>query len=287
MQPAERPRDSLPLAFGELEPAAAGELHALKEQITRDASFPCHSYKEKYLRRRIAVRMRVCGVHSYHDYARWLRGDAQEYAQLVEALTINVSKFFRNPEVWDAVAEQVLPPLLASTSGPLRIWSAGCAAGEEPYSVRMLLDEQGAVGDHDVLGTDIDAPILEQARRAEYSGFAMADTSERRRERWFEPGPPYRLRPEARRGVSFQRHDLLRNPLPQGQHLVLCRNVVIYFERPLQEELFQRLHGALAPGGYLVLGKVEALAGRAARLFTTVSARQRIFRRQEQPAPGA
>jgi len=279
---------ALPLAQGELDAEAAAELRVLKEQILRAVGFRCDSYKEKCLRRRIAVRMRARGMHTYADYALLLRADPAEYERLVDTITINVSKFFRNPEVWDAVRAQVLPALHAQGHEVLRVWSAGCASGEEPYSLNILLREYAAARSvppaHTVLGTDIDVAVLEQAERGEYPAFALADTQVAVRDRWFGEGPPYRLQPEARQGVSFQRLDLLSDPLPRDQHLICCRNVVIYFERPLQETLFQRLHASLAPGGFLVLGKVEALSGSAGRLFSMVSARHRIFRRHDPPA---
>lgn len=282
--PAPLPVGALPLAQGELDEAAAAELRALKEQILRTVGFRCDSYKEKCLRRRIAVRMRARGTHRYADYAELLRTDPAEYERLVDTITINVSKFYRNPEVWQVVREQVLPELYALGSARLHFWSAGCAGGEEPYSIAMLCheyaEEQGLPLDrHRVLGTDVDARILEFARRGEYSGFAMTDLPDAVRERWFESENSFRLRPEAKRHVRFERLDLLQDPFPRKQHVIFCRNVIIYFERPLQEVLFQRFHEALLPGGFLVLGKVEALFGASAGLFRPVSSRQRVFRR--------
>lgn len=284
-EPLLMPGTALPLAHGDLDEESAAELRTLKEQIVQAVGFQCASYKEKCLRRRIAVRMRARGVHSYGAYARLLQGDADEYGRLIDVLTINVSKFFRNPDVWAAVRDSVLPELHpAGRTAPLRVWSAGCAGGEEAYSASIVLQDYAAAHGwpaegYQVIGTDIDPGILELAGRAEYSAFALTDTAPAIRDRWFEGGPPYRLRSEARRGVSFGLLDVLRDPLPRDLDLIFCRNVVIYFERPLQEQLFRRLHSALVPGGFLVLGKVETLSGFATRLFTTVSARARIFRR--------
>jgi chemotaxis methyl-accepting protein methylase len=275
----------LPLASGELEEADAGELRALKDQILRAVGFQCASYKEKCLRRRIAVRMRARAAHTYGDYAQLLREDPAEYGRLLDALTINVSKFYRNPEVWSALQELVLPELYALSTARLQIWSAGCAGGEEPYSAAMVCHDYALAHGHDpekhrVLGTDVDATILSFAQRAEYSSFAMTDIPDDVRDRWFETGASFRLRPAARRHVRFEQLDLLREEYPRNQHLIFCRNVIIYFERPLQEALFRRFHAALQPGGFLVLGKVEALFGSATGMFRTISARQRIFRRE-------
>ena len=282
--PPEVAGGALPLAQGELDEVSAAELHELKEQIIAAVGFECGSYKEKCLRRRIAVRMRARGVHGYGEYAALLRGDEAEYARLLDTLTINVSKFYRNPEVWETLERTVLPPLYALESARLQVWSAGCAGGEEPYSINMLLRDHARAHGHDpekhrILATDVDRTVLGFARKAEYGSFAMTDIPDDVRDRWFDVDTQFRLRPEARRNVRFAAHDLLRDPYPQRQHLIFCRNVIIYFERPLQEALFRRFHDALLPGGFLVLGKVEALFGGASGLFRTVAARQRIFRR--------
>jgi chemotaxis protein methyltransferase CheR len=273
----------LPLAHGELTERDAAELFALKRQIQASVGFVCEGYKEKCLRRRIAVRMRARDVHTYAAYGRLLQHDNAEYERLVDTLTINVSKFFRNPEVWDVVREQVAPALFARVP-VMRVWSAGTAAGEEAYTAAMLLHDYAAAHGHQVnrfriLGTDIDRESLAFARRAEYADFAMTDIDPGVRDRWFERDGRYRLKPAARQHVVFATLDLIRDPYPQGQHLIFCRNVIIYFERAVQETLFQRFHEALAPGGFLVLGKVETLFGSVATMFQAVANRQRVFRR--------
>ncbi|HSJ05659.1 MAG TPA: protein-glutamate O-methyltransferase CheR [Longimicrobiales bacterium] len=280
--PQDRP--SLPLAQGELSTEAGAEFAALKHQIRDAVDFQCDGYKEKCLRRRIAVRMRARGVHRYVEYAELLKRDAEEYARLVDTLTINVSKFFRNPDVWGVVGERILPELLALGDPVINVWSAGTAGGEEAYTMAILAHEHAVTHGHSadrvrILGTDIDRASLAFAQRAEYTDFAMTDIDPAVRDRWFDGNGTYRLRPEARRRVRFAVLDLMRDEFPSGQHVILCRNVIIYFERAVQERLFQRFHDALRPGGFLVLGKVEALFGAPSGLFNTVANRQRVFRR--------
>jgi chemotaxis methyl-accepting protein methylase len=131
-----------------------------------------------------------------------------------------------------------------------------------------------------IVGTDIDRGSLESARRAEFPEAAFADTPPDIRRAYFTSTPPFALRREVRELVRFEQRDLLRQPAPgAAQHLVVCRNVVIYFDRVTQEELFARFHEALAPGGYLMLGKVETLLGPARSRFAPVEPRERIFRR--------
>jgi chemotaxis protein methyltransferase CheR len=277
----------LPLAHGDLSAADSRQLTALKRQIHDQVGFFCEGYKEKCLRRRLAVRMRARGIHGYGDYAALLDEDPEEYARLLAAITINVSKFFRNIEVWTALRDQVLGELFELNVARVRVWSAGSAAGEEAYTLAILLRElaesrglEAQLARFRLLGTDIDRDVLEAARRAEYPELALAETPAAVRERWFEERPPLAcLRPEIRAMVEFRQGDLIRDALPAGQHLILCRNVIIYFDRPIQERLFERFHDALEPGGLLVLGKVETLFGPAARGFRAVANAERIFRK--------
>jgi chemotaxis protein methyltransferase CheR len=274
---------TLPLAQGDLSERDAVELAALKRQIRQTAGFACEGYKEKCLRRRIAVRMRARGVHSYAEYARVLTVDHAEYERLVDTLTINVSKFYRNPEVWEVVSGVVLPALHALDTPVINAWSAGTASGEEAYTIAMVAQDYAAAhGVEDrvrVLGTDIDRESLTFAHRAEYTDFAMTDIDPTTRDRWFTKDGVYRVKPAARTHVRFDRLDLIRDAHPSGQHVIFCRNVIIYFERAVQEDLFRRFHEALVPGGYLVLGKVEALFGQSNGLFHAIANRQRVFRK--------
>jgi chemotaxis methyl-accepting protein methylase len=273
---------------------------ALLAQVERDHGFRVGSYKERCLRRRVAVRMRATGSHTFEQYGRALAADAREYDRLLDALTINVTRLFRNWEAWEALDALVLAGLVGR-GGPLRAWSAGCASGEEPYSLAALLHARaegaasnggavgvGAGGRFLVLGTDLDRASLAAAAEGAYADAAFADTPPALRGRYFRPlpgrpapgAPVARVGPELREFTAFARHDLLRDPAPEGPwQLIACRNVVIYFDRDSQEALFERFHAALAPGGVLFLGKVETLLGRMRTLFAPVDTRQRIFRR--------
>jgi chemotaxis methyl-accepting protein methylase len=263
-------------------------LRMLTDKVLRERGFGCANYKERCLRRRIAVRMRARGVHTYEDYARVLDRDVLEYDRLLDALTINVTRLFRNREVFDAIAARVLPALWSSGAPRLRIWSAGCASGEETYSLAVIVHQHGAatgtlgaLGRVEILGTDVHAPSLEAAAAGAYPGAVFEEVPAELRATYFSrEGPPFQVAPELRRLVRFQAHDLLREPPPgAGFDLIVCRNVLIYFDRETQERLFAQFHEALATGGFLVLGMVETLLGEARRLFATVDARTRIFRR--------
>ena len=274
----------LPLAYGELNASDSDELKALKEQIFRYIGFDCASYKEPCLRRRIAVRLRARGLHRYGDYARLLDSDTGERHRLLDAITINVSKFFRNPTMWRALEMHVVPALFNASADRVRIESVGCAAGEEPYSLAMLLREhalrtgrEAELARFDLVGSDIDPNILQTARLGRYGSFSFTDMDVALRRDWFLPPDHTELRPEVREMVRFETRDALRHELPGGQQLIMCRNVIIYFERSIQEQLFLKFHNALAPGGVLVMGKVETLLGRALSLFKPIVPRERIF----------
>ncbi len=260
----------------------------LTEKIARERGFGCASYKEKCLRRRIAVRMRARGVHSYADYARLLDGDAPEYDKLIDALTINVTKLFRNREAWDVVAARVLPAILATTTGPVRAWSAGCSRGQEPYSLAVLLhrhlEQAGRLRELSrvqVLATDIDQRCLAAAALGRFDEDDFAEVPPDVRQRYFQRDAPFQVDPAAAALVRFASHDLLRDPPPAvgSFQLVMCRNVLIYFDRESQERCFSTFFEALAPGGFLVLGKVETLLGEARRRFVAVDPRERIFQK--------
>jgi chemotaxis methyl-accepting protein methylase len=260
---------------------------ALTAKIARDKGFGCASYKDKCLRRRIAVRMRARGVHTYADYARVLDADHAEYEKLLDALTINVTKLFRNWDTYTVLQQVVVPALWALPEQSINVWSAGCSSGEEPYSLASLFHHHaeglGAATKAEarvrVLGSDIDQRSLVAAERGEFEEGDFSETPQNLRRRYFAPAAPFTIVPEVRRMVRFERRDLLAEEAPPGSfHLICCRNVLIYFDRETQERLFEKFRAALAPNGFLVLGKVETLLGAARTRFAAVDGRERIFR---------
>jgi len=261
---------------------------AVARQIVEAAGLVGDTYKEKCLRRRIGVRMRACGVHTLGEYLALLGRVPAEAERLRDTLTINVTRFYRNPETWDALRGAVLPALWAARQGRLAVWSAGCASGEEPYTIAMLLAECAREAGHPdwierlhVDATDIDRQSLDRAAEARYRADAVAELPAVLAERYLiRDGAECRVAPEIRRRVAISRLDLgSAPPLRASYDLILCRNVVIYFDRAVQERLFLTFASRLAPGGLLVLGKVETLLGPARNQLQLVDARERIYRR--------
>ena len=260
---------------------------ALARRISQGAGLALDAYKDKCIRRRIAVRMRACGVHTYGEYESLLERTPGEYERLRDALTINVTRFFRNVETWERLAAGFLPGLWAPGTA-FRAWSAGCASGEEAYSLAILAAElaeaRGRPQESErvsIDATDIDREILARAKAARYRAEALMETPATHRARYFLPdGDQYRVVEPIRQRVRVRALDLSREPPPERAYdLIVCRNVVIYFDRAMQERLFLAFAEALRPGGVLVLGKVETLLGPARERLALVDPRERIFRR--------
>ncbi|MGB7212693.1 MAG: protein-glutamate O-methyltransferase CheR [Gemmatimonadales bacterium] len=271
-----------------IETGDADGFAALTRTISTAAGLALEGYKDKCLRRRIAVRMRACGVHTFADYERLLGQDPAEYEKLTDALTINVTRFYRNADTWGRLARDVLPELWTARQGAVRVWSAGCSSGEEPYTLAMLLaaeSERSArrswLERSRIVATDIDKLCLERTRAARYPDAAFSETPPALTGRYTVPLSSGReIVPELRALVDCRRVDLLLDPVPGPSFdLITCRNVIIYFDRTSQERLFTRFVDALAPGGVLVLGKVETLFGPARERLDLIDVRERIFRR--------
>ena len=218
-------------------------------------------YKLEQVERRTRQWMQRRGIPSVAMLVRLLEKDADARKALVNYLAINTSQFFRDPAVFEALRQRVLPQLVARF-GRLRIWSAGCSIGAEPYTIAILLDQMGQLGRHEILATDIDGDALEVARQGEYHDMHLMTVPAAVRRRYFTPAGPstWRLAEAIRGAVSFRRHDLLRDPLPGEFHLVLCRYVLIYLTADGQQALLRRLVSVLPPAGYLVVGGPETVS---------------------------
>lgn len=243
-------------------------------------------YKRAYLRRRLAVRQRAVGLLDLGEYASHLARDRDEVDRLLRALTINVTEFFRNPSLFRLLREQVLPELLSRSRRehrPLQVWSAGCATGDEVLSLAILLDRLGVARDGArLLGTDIDPAAIAAARRGIVDASRLGELAPEDRRAYLAPEPDgrsFRVRAESLPRVRFLVHDLLAEPPRKKVDLLLCRNVLIYFELELQEKLLERITRVVRPGGVLVLGRVERLSGPARDRFEAIDLRERVYRK--------
>ncbi|MDD5106517.1 MAG: protein-glutamate O-methyltransferase CheR [Desulfuromonadaceae bacterium] len=249
--------------------------------------FRLNIYKSKCMKRRIAIRMRSCHCHDAASYCRLLRESDVELDLLLKTLTIHVSQFFRNPSMFEKLRTLILPSLFRMADAgqrQLRFASFGCAGGEEPYSLAIILQEyfpqQLMETPVEINAYDIDTDILQTAHRGEYSEDRLKDLPDSSRELFFvSHGPHMQLSAEIRKMVTFYRHNILDAATYAPCELALCRNTLIYFARPEQEKILCGIAHILPLDGILILGKSETLVGEARQFFATVCPIERIYRR--------
>jgi chemotaxis protein methyltransferase CheR len=256
------------------------ELELLKDHLRQVGGLDYRCYKTNYLKRRLAVRMRATNITTYHDYLDLLRREPTEYDKLLDRLTINVSHFFRDLEAFKSLGRIVMPTL--ESKKKLKIWSAGCANGEEPYTLAMLfLDKLQAGRQVQIIATDIDTTCLAYAQAGMYKETSLQEVPYLLRQKYFEHRDGgWTVLPEPKACVTFTRHDLTGR-MPAGPFdLIVCRNVMIYFNRQLQERLLREFHRLLSPDGFLMLGKTEVLLSECRVLYKSLDVNERIYQRQ-------
>lgn len=217
-------------------------------------------YRRAQMERRLRTFARRSGHNDLDSYLTALRRDIAERDAFLDHMTINVSELFRNPERFVELEREYIPALLAGSPGRgLRAWSAGCSYGAEPYTLGMLLKEAAPGAAHEVVASDIDETILARAREGVFNEQDLANVSPERRAKWFEklPDGGWQVVRSLRSAVRFSRLDLLADPYPRTRDLILCRNVVIYFNDDAKEKIYERFFEALRPGGVLFIGSTE------------------------------
>lgn len=261
-----------------------GNLDALCRVVSRKAGMDLRPYKDKYLRRRVAVRLRATGCGSLEEYVALLKREGAELDRLLICLTIHVSTFFRNPSTFRAVEEKVFPVLFASSpAAPFRFWSVGCARGEEPYSLAILACEylggRTAARHITIEAIDIDEGVLDAAREGVFRRSQLRGMDPALESKYFTGNGSSRIIPEVRSMVKFRRGDIFGESEAGEFDFVLCRNLLIYIEREAQERIVEHFSSVLRPGGFLALGRTEVLVGRGRDSFEVVDARERIYRK--------
>ena len=261
-------------------------LRDVLQYLADERNVDLRGYKATSLERRFRHRMFQLKVGSYGHYLEYLRKQGNEVNELLNTVLINVTHFFRDPQAWEALRGEVIPELARrlAPGDPFRAWSAGCASGEEPYSLAILLSDYfgESIEDYDVkvYATDVDEDALNVARRGEYSAEELRHVRPQWREAYFQGRDVCRIGRNIRRLCIFGRGNLVTDAPISHVNLLLCRNVLIYFDSGLQMQTLERLHYALEPQGILMLGKAETQLSQNA-LFAPVNARWRIFRRTE------
>jgi chemotaxis protein methyltransferase CheR len=233
---------------------------AFRTALERAIRVPLHQYKEPQMKRRLASLMARRGHRDWAAFARGIASDAQLLDEVRDTLTINVSEFYRQPERFDELQRHILPQMLTERR-TLKLWSAGCSIGCEPYTLSIILNEIDPQGAHSVLATDVDMPILSRARDGGgYLPSEVRSVPPAILKKYFtEEKGTFRVNELVRKRVTFRRHDLLSDPYPNDIDLILCRNVVIYFTEVAKQQIYGGFAKALRPGGYLFIGGSEMI----------------------------
>ncbi len=264
---------------------------SLLEFLRDGRGFDYTSYRRLSLMRRFEKRMQAVRAATYEDYKDYLETHPEEYAELFNTILINVTGFFRDKEAWDLLAAEVLPSVLEAKGDeqPIRVWSAGCASGEEPYTMAMLLFEvlggDGFRKRVKIYATDVDDEALAEAREALFTPKQLDNVPADLRERYFpEVNERYQFRSDVRRAVIFGRNDLLHDAPISRVDLLICRNTLMYFSPPAQERILANFSFALQPDGFLMVGKAEALQSRT-HLFEPYDLKRRVFVKDHEAQP--
>lgn len=265
------------------------ELQLLTQKIGRERDLDCGQFRQSYFRRRISTRMRATGSADVTRYMHVLDTDGDEWNRLIATLTVNVTEFFRDRSTWEFLARDVCPRLLAAKERRgqsfVRVWSAGCSTGQEPYSLAMLFTEIAGETPNTatvrITATDYDRDCLAKAKAGVYPEGAVAGIDRSRLARFTsrEAGE-VRMSPDLRAMIRFMHLDLFSAHEQRMMDMILCRNVLMYFTPEQQTMVLRRFVRALNPGGYLVLGKSEKLKPELYGEFVNLSLGERVYQKR-------
>jgi chemotaxis methyl-accepting protein methylase len=243
-------------------------------------------YRLSFVARRMRIRMNYTKSRNHLEYIACLKSNPEEIDHFLDVLGVNVTEFFRDPDMYEAFRQKVVPELCKSKTALgqslIRVWSAACASGEEAYSLAIVFKEELAGKSNfsiKIWGSDMDNEALEKAAKAEYKDYELKKLDNKTLEKYFIPvyNNFYRLKDEIRQMVRFQRHNLMTEPPLVNVDVIFCRNMMIYLNRQQQEVLCKKFSDALNSGGYLVTGKVENIWNKD--LYSYVDARAKIYRK--------
>lgn len=235
------------------------EFKVFQDRLMEASGLDLSCYKEKQVQRRLSAALAKSGHTSLNEYWRTLQKDSAMLNELVDFLTINVSNFFRNVERFNDLQTKILPELLA-TRKTLRIWSAGCSAGQEPYSIAIILKELTPLTRHYILGTDVNKTVLQIAEDGVYTEDDVKEVNPSLLSKYFiKQEDRFILCPSVRQMVEYKAHNLLSDPYDTDFDLIVCRNVMIYFTEEAKSKVFKGFYESLSPGGVLFIGGTETL----------------------------
>lgn len=245
------------------------------------------SYKQKYIARRLRVRMNRLGINSYSHYLSYLKTHPYEISALKQSFSINVTRFFRNRDTFELIRDYIVPQVAEQSRASgrhLRIWSAGCAVGAEPYTIAMIFDDAIRKNNisMEIIATDVNEELLEIGKHGIYDPSYLAEMTKAEAARFFNlrADGNYEVKPEIKSYVRFMRHDLMKDDYIKGVDVIFCRNVLIYIDKTAQRGIIDKFVESLKPGGYLAIGRTETLFGRWREKLETVSGVHRIYQKK-------
>ncbi len=255
----------------------------IKRLVHESAGVNCAGYRDEYLKRRFEIRLKATGANSFARYIIYLRKNPDEFKNLLNDLTINFTSFFRDTDVYLQL-EKILLPKIFQSKNPIRIWSAGCATGEEPYSLAILihkvLKKTAEPHQFTIFASDIDKDALSKAKAGQYHQRQLSTLPKKTLEEYFTPEDEmYRVKDFLKRNIRFEEFDLMKATSHLGLDLVMCRNVMIYFSREGQQAVHMNFYHALKDGGYFITGKSEILSGEPAQKFTALDYQTRLYQK--------
>lgn len=277
------------IEFEDLSPKELRAFNMIVQNIYQKRGVDFRQYRPKCLRRRVVVGMHDANVESFCAYLDFLNKNPQQYDRLLDRITINVSEFFRNPEAFKAIRKKVIPAIVdrkqKTANYNIRIWSAGCATGEEPYTLAILFKEALQVlGKHfkiNIIATDIDKEALKKAKKGLYGQKALKELTTHQIASYFNKEEnKYYVKPQIKAMVKFMEHNMNSDEPLSSIDLILCRNVIIYFNKQLQEKVYHNFYNALVESGFLVAGKTESLMDVKEELFAKVDLAERILQKR-------
>lgn len=234
---------------------------SFKDEIYKLTKIDLNSYKERQMKRRIDALILKHTVNTYEEYVLLLKTDKLKFDEFVNYLTINVSEFYRNPDQWNFMEKEILPYLFDTFGKNLKIWSAACSSGDEPYSLVMLLSRFLPLNKIKVIATDIDKQIIEKAKLGLYNEKSLKDLPKEFIQKYFNKinDRTYQISDEIKACVEFKHHNLLKDEYPKGYDLIICRNVLIYFTEEAKEEIYKQFNNSLKKDGILFVGSTEQI----------------------------
>jgi chemotaxis protein methyltransferase CheR len=238
-----------------------GTYEAFKQSIYDMTKIDLNSYKERQMKRRIEALITKHEINSYVDYVNLLKTDKVAYEEFINYITINVSEFYRNPEQWILLEKEVFPSLMDRFGKDIKIWSAACSTGDEPYSLAMLLTRFIPINRIRILATDIDKQVMEKAKVGLYHEKSLKALPDEFLKKYFNKvsDRTYQISDTIKSCVEFKQHDLLRDPYPTNCNLIVCRNVLIYFTDEAKNKIYTEFHNALTKDGLLFVGSTEQI----------------------------